>query len=83
VKIDKLFSKIVAGRTTNVPFSDLVTLVSALGFEEVGGRGSHRVFVCPQIPELLNLQQVAGQAKPYQVRQVAAVIRRYDLKLEG
>jgi hypothetical protein len=34
------------------------------------------------IPEFLNLQEVRGQAKPYQVRQVATLIRKYNLVLE-
>jgi hypothetical protein len=50
--------------------------------DDVGGRGSHRIFVRRGVTELLNLQEIHGQAKPYQVRQVAAVIRRYNLQLE-
>ena len=36
----------------------------------------------PTIPELVNLQDVGGQAKPYQIRQVLRLIERYNLKLE-
>jgi hypothetical protein len=53
-----------------------------LGSREVGGRGSHRVFARPDVAELVNLQAEKGQAKPYQVRQVATLVRRYDLQLE-
>jgi len=42
-----------------------------------------RVFAHPAVAELINLQAEAGQAKRYQVRQVASLIRRYDLRLEG
>lgn len=62
-------------------FDDLVRLVQALGFREVGGKGSHRVFA-PDVAELVNLQAERGQAKRYQVRQVAGLVRRYDLSLE-
>lgn len=31
------------------------------------------------VVELINLQDDGGQAKRYQVRQVAALIRKYDL----
>lgn len=58
-------------------------VVELLGFREVGRRGSHRVFAHPAVAELVNLQQDAGQAKRYQVRQVAALVRRYDLELEA
>jgi hypothetical protein len=44
--------------------------------------GSHHVFVLPDLPELLNLQEVSGQAKPYQIRQLLRLIERYNLKLE-
>ncbi|MGH3941866.1 MAG: type II toxin-antitoxin system HicA family toxin [Pseudonocardiaceae bacterium] len=39
-----LLARIRRGDLTNVNFDDLVRLVLALGFREVGGRGSHRVF---------------------------------------
>ena len=58
-------------------------MLRALGFDETGGRGSHRVFTRPGVAELINLQDSDGQAKPYQVRQVAAVVRQYNLDLEG
>jgi len=30
--------------------------------------GSHHIFVHPQVQELVNLQNVGGKAKPYQIR---------------
>ena len=81
-------SDCVAGRLSagsksgNIDFDNLVTLVLALGFREIGGRGSHRVFARTGLRELVNLQVENGQAKPYQVRQIATLIRRYDLHLE-
>ncbi|MGH3684025.1 MAG: hypothetical protein ACRDRU_22155 [Pseudonocardiaceae bacterium] len=63
-------------------FDDLVRLVQALCFCEVGGRGSHRVFAHPDLAELVNLHVERGQAKRYQVRQVASLVRRYNLSLE-
>lgn len=36
----------------------------------------------PDIPELVNLQNVNGQAKPYQVRQLLRLIERYNLQME-
>jgi hypothetical protein len=53
-----------------------------LGFREVGGPGRHRVFARPDVAELVNLQATKGEAKPYQVRQVATLVRQYDLQLE-
>jgi hypothetical protein len=79
----RLLTRIVGGAVTNVDFADLVSLINALGFDEIGGKGSHRVFAHAGVAELLNLQEVRGQAKPYQVRQVVALVRRYDLRLES
>ena len=36
----------------------------------------------PDIPELVNLQEVKGEAKPYQIRQFLKLVERYNLKLE-
>ncbi|PYJ84705.1 MAG: hypothetical protein DME22_11765 [Verrucomicrobia bacterium] len=44
--------------------------------------GSHHIFTHPRIPELVNLQDVRGQAKPYQVRQFMKLVERYNLQLE-
>jgi hypothetical protein len=37
---------------------------------------------CRVIPELLNLQNVHGQAKPYQIRQFQRLVERHNLILE-
>ncbi|MBA3375791.1 MAG: type II toxin-antitoxin system HicA family toxin [Actinobacteria bacterium] len=57
-------------------------LVEAFGFELRRTTGSHHVFVHPDVRELLNLQEVRGQAKPYQVRQFLRLVERYALSLE-
>jgi hypothetical protein len=78
----QVLNRTLRGEVANIDFVDLVNLVLALGFVEVGGRGSHRVFARVGVKELINLQAERGQAKPYQVRQIATVVRRYDLTLE-
>jgi len=35
------------------------------------------------IAEQLNLQEVAGEAKPYQIRQFLRLVERYDLRMKG
>jgi hypothetical protein len=61
----KLLQRIGGGDVANVDFADLVRLVLALGFREVGGRGSHRIFARSEVSELLNLQEERGQVKRY------------------
>lgn len=77
----KLLNKILSG-SKNIRFDDLVLLAEGFGFELSRVRGSHHVFQHPDIPELLNLQNDRGQAKPYQVRQFLDLVERYRLTLE-
>ena len=44
--------------------------------------GSHHIFGHPDLAELVNLQNVGGKAKPYQIRQFLRLVERYDLKME-
>jgi hypothetical protein len=59
-----------------------VTLVEGFGFREVRQQGSHHVFARAQVSELLNLQEVRGEANPYQIRQFLRLVERYNLRLE-
>ncbi len=68
-------------RPHNMRFKDMVTLLEAFGFRLSRVKGSHHIFVHPQVRELINIQDVAGQAKPYQVRQFLQLVERYNLEL--
>ena len=78
----KLLKRLARGAVANVAFADLCSLAEALGFELRRVRGSHHVFAHPDIPQLINLQSVHGQAKPYQIRQLVRLVERYDLRLK-
>ncbi len=39
-------------------------------------------FIHSDISELVNLQDVRGKAKPYQISQLLKIIERHNLKLE-
>jgi len=60
----------------------MVNLVEGFGFKLSRTDGSHHIFVRPDIPELISLQNVKGQAKPYQMRQFLKLVEKYDLILE-
>jgi predicted RNA binding protein YcfA (HicA-like mRNA interferase family) len=79
----KLLMRLARGEVANVAFDDMRRLVEGFGFELRRVSGSHHVFAHPEIPELINLQAVRGQAKPYQIRQFLRLVERYDLKLES
>ena len=53
-----------------------------LGFQ-VRIRGSHHIFTRAGVSEILNLQAIGANAKPYQVRQVRQVILKYGLAGHG
>jgi hypothetical protein len=60
----------------------MVRLVEGFGFTLRRTSGSHHIFARDGIPELLNLQDVRGQAKPYQIRQFLRLVERHNLVLE-
>lgn len=67
------------GSPQDVRFEELCRAAELFGFEFRGGKGSHRVYVREGISEMLNFQNIKGEAKPYQVRQFIKVIERYNL----
>jgi len=76
-RADKILSRILQGGSdSNIAFDDLCHLLRRLGFEE-RARGSHHVFRKAGVEERINLQKDGSEAKPYQVRQVRAMILRY------
>jgi hypothetical protein len=75
-------ARLLSGAVINVAFADAQSLLKAMQFEELRVTGSHHIYARAGIPEQLNLQERAGQAKPYQLRQLVAMVRRYDLTIE-
>jgi len=55
--------------------------LARIGFEE-RTRGSHHIFVRAGVYDMINLQRDGRIAKPYQVRQVRAVITAYRLTVK-
>jgi hypothetical protein len=82
VRPEALLRRLLDGSVTNVAFVDAERLLRALGFEELRVKGSHHVYGRPGIAQQLNLQEIGGQAKPYQLRQLMALVRRYHLSIE-
>lgn len=76
----RLLARVAAGHMQNVSFGDFSALVTSFGFREARIEGSHHIFQHDNIPEQLNLQDVRGEAKPYQIRQFLRLVERYDLR---
>ena len=68
--------------SANIRFADMVALIEAFGFHLARVRGSHHIFAHPRVLELVNVHEVGGKAKPYQVRQFLRLVERYALSLK-
>jgi hypothetical protein len=80
----RLWKRIQQGSVHNIAFDDFVRLVQAFGFDFERQRGSHQIYRHPLVVEKLNLQPLRdGSAKPYQVRDLASLVDRNDLRLKG
>ena len=80
-KLKKILAKVLAG-SKNIAFNDFILLVEEFGFRLARVSGSHHIFVHNSVKELVNLQNVNGQVKPYQIKQFMELVERYNLKLE-
>ena len=65
----------------NLDFAALCSLLLKLGFSQ-RIRGSHHIFARDGVAEIVNLQPATGgNAKPYQIKQVRELLRKYDFAL--
>ncbi|WP_181306535.1 type II toxin-antitoxin system HicA family toxin [Rufibacter sp. XAAS-G3-1] len=79
-KYEKLLLKILSGTSdTNIGFDELRNFLLTLGFTERMTGGSHHIFHREGIEEIINIQTKESKAKPYQVKQVRAILLKYKL----
>ncbi len=78
----KLLQKALSS-PANLRFEEACALARAFGFHLSRVKGSHHIFAHPSVRELVNLQEVRGKAKPYQVKQLLALVEGYNLTLGG
>ena len=76
----KLLEKVLAG-SHNLRFDDVCHLAEAFGYRLDRVSGSHHIYDHPRADRPLNLQNVRGKAKPYQVRQFLRDIEEFQLTL--
>ena len=63
----------------NVRFRDMCRLIEWFGFVPKGGKGSHQTYFHPGIKEIVDIQPLGGEAKPYQIRQLIRLVKQYGL----
>jgi hypothetical protein len=78
----RILLKVLAG-SKNIRFNEIVTLAEGFGFRLARISGSHHIFTHPDVDVPVNLQEVNGCAKPYQVRQLMKLVEEHDLSLEN
>ena len=62
----KLLKRFNNSNFNNVSFSDFVSLVEDYGFILSRMKGSHHIYSHKKVNELVNIQKVQGEVKPYQ-----------------
>ena len=78
----KLLQKLLSG-SKNIRFPEATAIAEAFGFRLDRISGGHHIFLHTDLPELINLQNVKGKAKPYQIKQLLKIIEKYNLHMEG
>ena len=82
VKIRKLLLRFNSGNLQNTKFSEVKLLLETYGFKLARVSGSHHIYVHDDVAEIINVQKVGNEAKPYQIRQILQVIEKYNLECE-
>ena len=69
----------IQNNPAGVRFQEICSLAEQLEFTQRGGKGSHIVYEKDGVDEILTFQDRKGMTKPYQVKQLLAVIEKYRL----
>lgn len=81
-KHEKFLKRLMSGQAdTTISFGDMCLLLQRLGLG-LRVRGDHHIFTGEDIVEIINLQPNGSLAKPYQVKQVRNLLRKYCLNEE-
>lgn len=64
MKKRKLLQKLLSG-SKNIRFCEALACAESFGFRLSRISGGHHIFTHPDVPELLNLQDVGGKATSY------------------
>jgi predicted RNA binding protein YcfA (HicA-like mRNA interferase family) len=75
-KQDKLL-QLVFNVTAALRFEDACKIAELIGFSRKSGQGSHVVYGREDEMTLLNFQNRNGMIKPYQIRQLRDMVKKY------
>ena len=77
----RLLQRLSEGNVNNVRFRDFLSLIEGFGFSFERISGSHHIYSHLLVPGAISLQNVNGQAKPYQIKQFLRMVEKYSLQL--
>ena len=78
MKINKILRRILSNQK-NVKFEELLLILNYFDFKCDRISGSHHIFKKEGITELINIQNVNGEVKPYQVKQFLSLVDKYGI----
>lgn len=81
MKKEKFFKRILISQN-NVKFKEFIKIIEAFDFYLIRVNGSHHIFKHDGSSSLLNIQNVRGEVKPYQIKQFLFIIEKYNLKMK-
>lgn len=73
-----LFSVMCGSKDSNIQFNDLRKILETFGFD-CRIKGDHFIYTKDGVDEIINIQPIGNKAKPYQVKQIRAIIIKYKL----
>lgn len=77
---DKIRSKILSGNCDkNISEADMKYFLDKIGAIHKRTTGSHMQYSIDNIPEIINIQPKNGKIKPYQVKEIRNIVRKYRL----
>lgn len=81
-RTSKLIEKILTGKSdNNIRFNEICSLLLKFGFK-MRVKGSHHIFFKEELNEIINIQEIDGQAKSYQVKQIREIIINNKLEIQ-
>ncbi len=79
-RYDDVREKILSGNSDkNISEGDMNFFLEKIGAVHKRTKGSHKQYVINNIPELVNIQPKNGKIKPYQVKQIRNIVKKYGL----
>lgn len=75
----KVYNDVMSGKSdSNIRFADFRNLLLSFGFRE-RIKGDHYIYKNDDMVERIVIQPKGNKAKPYQVKQVRTLFRKYGL----